>query len=197
MKLFLASFLHAQLGDFLGQKVAYIDDAAARLRNASFARAEREAVAKLCSEAIDVTVATTPVDAIRETLEHVDSVYVASGSTFDLLFALRSTGAEAVVKALVKEGLPYAGSSAGAIVAGPSIEPATIMDDPTTAPDLSDYRGLELTEHVVVPHAQGTTGPYTISVIARTVEEYGMRWPLVLLRDEQALVVDDSGAHLV
>lgn len=197
MKLFLASFLHAQLGDFLGHKAAYIDDAAARLRDVPFARAEREAVAKLCSEVVDVTVATTPVEAVRETLEHVDSVYVASGSTFDLLLALRSTGAEAVLKELVREGLPYAGSSAGAIVAGPSIEPATIMDDPTTAPGLSDYRGLELTEHVVVPHAQGTTGPYTISMIARTVEEYGMRWPLVLLRDEQALLVDDSGAHLV
>ncbi len=61
---------------------------------------------------------------------------------------------------------------------------------PGTAPALKDFAGLSLTPHVVVPHAQGTTGPYSIEVISGTVEKYGENWNLLLLRDGQALVVD-------
>ena len=71
------------------------------------------------------------------------------------------------------------------------------MDDPSSAPDLRDYTGLNFTEFVVVPHAQGTTGPYSISVISKTVEDYGKEWNLLLLRDGQALYVDGQGAKLV
>lgn len=48
--------------------------------------------------------------------------------------------------------------STAAIIAGPSIKPAAAMDDPSTAPELMDYTGLNLTELAVVPHGQGTTG---------------------------------------
>ena len=71
------------------------------------------------------------------------------------------------------------------------------MDNLSIAPDLKDYTGLHLTEFVVVPHAQGTTGPYSIDIISKTVEEYGKKWNLLLLRDGQALYVDDRGAMLI
>jgi len=55
-----------------------------------------------------------------------------------LLHALKSTGADQLLADAVRNGKLYAGSSAGAIIAGPSIEPATVMDDPSTAPRVSD-----------------------------------------------------------
>ena len=82
-------------------------------------------------------------------------------------------------------------------MAGPSIEPATVMDDPSVAPELTDYAGLNLTDFVAVPHAQGTTGPYPITTISKTVEEYGEEWKLLLLRDGQALYVDNENSMLV
>jgi dipeptidase E len=54
-----------------------------------------------------------------------------------------------------------------------------------------------MVDRVIVPHAQGTLPPFPISVIARTVEEYGVDWPPTLLRDGEALLVDEDGCRLV
>lgn len=197
MDLLLASFLHPMFRDFLGARVAYVPDAARTMPDAPFAIEERAFLQDSCSELIELPAATTPIDEFRRVLASVDGVYVGSGETFDLLHVLRSTGADIALAEAVRGGLPYAASSAGSIVAGPSIEPNAIMDSPAIAPGLTDYRGLELTPFVIVPHAQGTMGPFTIDVISRTVREYGQKWHLLLLRDGQALHVDDGGSHLV
>lgn len=93
--------------------------------------------------------------------------------------------------------MPYAGSSAGAVLAGPSVEPISVMDEPGAVPELQDRTALSLTPYAVVPHAQGTTGPYTISVISETVQKYGKDWNLVLLRDGQALLINDDCVELI
>lgn len=197
MNLLLASYLHPDIGKYLTGRVLYIDDAATNMRQAPFVQDELNAISEVAEVLVPLTVAQTELTDFRKELELADCIYVASGETFRLLHALKSTGADHLLVDSVRQGKLYAGSSAGAIIAGPSIEPAAVMDDPSSAPDLRDYTGLNFTEFVVVPHAQGTTGPYSISVISKTVENYGKEWNLLLLRDGQALYVDGQGAKLV
>ena len=197
VNLFLASYLHPDLGAYLTGRILYIDDAAVEMREAPFAQEELKTVGEAAEVLVPVTVSQMALADFRQELELADCVYVASGETFRLLHALKSTGADQLLVDAVRAGKLYAGSSAGAMVAGPSIEPATVMDNLSIAPDLKDYTGLHLTEFVVVPHAQGTTGPYSIDIISKTVEEYGKKWNLLLLRDGQALYVDDRGAMLI
>ena len=197
MNLLLASYLHPDIGKYLTGRVLYIDDAATNMRQAPFIQDELNAISEAAEVLVPFTVAQTELTDFRKELELADCIYVASGETFRLLHALKSTGADHLLVDSVRQGKLYAGSSAGAIIAGPSIEPAAVMDDPSSAPDLRDYTGLNFTEFVVVPHAQGTTGPYSISVISKTVEGYGKEWNLLLLRDGQALYVDGQGAKLV
>lgn len=197
MRLLLTSFLHPRMRDFLGGRVAYVPDAARSLSGAPFVAAEREQVAGYGLDLVDLPLATTPLPEIDRTLQRVDAVYVASGETFDLMHVLRSTGADAILTTHVRAGLPYAASSAGSIIAGPSIEPAQVMDSPHVAPDLADFRGLGLVDRVIVPHAQGSLPPYPISVIAETVARYGEAWPLLLLRDGEALLVEDDRQMLL
>lgn len=197
MNLLLASYLHPDIGKYLTGRVLYIDDAATNMRQAPFVQDELNAISEVAEVLVPLTVAQTELTDFRKELELADCIYVASGETFRLLHALKSTGADHLLVDSVRQGKLYAGSSAGAIIAGPSIEPAAVMDDPSSAPDLRDYTGLNFTEFVVVPHAQGTTGPYSISVISKTVEDYGKEWNLLLLRDGQALYVDGQGAKLV
>ena len=197
MDLLLASFLHPNIGDFLSGKVLYIDDAASEMRQAPFAQEELDSIRAVSDTTIPITVAETEPSAFRDALDAADCIYVAGGESFRLLHGLKSSGADRVLVEAVRNGKPYAGSSAGAIIAGPSIEPASVMDDPSVAPHLTDYSGLNLTEFVIVPHAQGTTGPYPIEIISQTVEKYGKEWKLVLLRDGQALHVSTRGAMLI
>ena len=197
MDLLLASFLHPNIGDFLSGKVLYIDDAASEMRQAPFAQEELDSIRAVSDTTIPITVAETEPSAFRDALDAADCIYVAGGESFRLLHGLKSSGADRVLVEAVRNGKPYAGSSAGAIIAGPSIEAASVMDDPSVAPHLTDYSGLNLTEFVIVPHAQGTTDPYPIEIISQTVEKYGKEWKLVLLRDGQALHVSTRGAMLI
>ena len=197
MKLLLASFLHPDIGDYISGRVLYIDDAASEMRKAPFAQAELKAIGEAAETLVPLTLSQSNSSDLQNEIASANCIYVASGEVFRLLNALRSTGADRLLTDAVNQGKLYAGSSAGAIIAGPSIEPASIMDDPKTAPQLTDYTGLNLTPHVIVPHAQGTTGPYSIEVISKTVETYGREWNLLLLRDGQALFMDDEKSILI
>lgn len=64
VNLFLASFLHPLLPDFLGDRVAYIGDAARTMPGAPFAIEERAFVQGSCRELVDLPVATTPLDEV-------------------------------------------------------------------------------------------------------------------------------------
>ena len=167
------------------------------MRKAPFAQAELKAIGEAAETLVPLTLSQSKSSDLQNEIASANCIYVASGEVFRLLNALRSTGADRLLTDAVNQGKLYAGSSAGAVVAGPSIEPASIMDDPKTAPQLTDYTGLNFTPHAIVPHAQGTTGPYSIEVISKTVETYGREWNLLLLRDGQALLVDDEKSILI
>lgn len=156
---------------------------------------ERSRLAALGYEVPVLQLTGTPLPDIARALDESDAVYLAGGNTFALLHALRSTGADRELVSRVRAGLPYIGLSAGAVVAGPTIDPIAPMDDATEVPELVTRDGLGLVDVVVVPHADGRS--YPPAVIARIVAEYGERYPLRLLGDGEALVVGESGARVV
>ncbi|WP_156191916.1 Type 1 glutamine amidotransferase-like domain-containing protein [Corynebacterium kalinowskii] len=197
MKLILTSFLHSRLPEYVSGKVAYIGDAARSYGDAPWVMTERNTLVEQGFEVIDLPVASTPLEEFDKVLSEVDAVYVAGGETFDLLYVLRSTGAFEILQEKVKSGLTYIGTSAGSVLVGPSIEPISLMDSPDKAPDLKDFTGLNLVDICVVPHASGTIASYPITVIAEIVAKYGEQYPLQLLRDGQALVIEDGSVRLI
>jgi len=177
--------------------IGYVPDAARADAAAPWAVAERDRVASLGHAVVDVRLTGATAQQVSDALDGVDALYVAGGNTFALLDALRSSGADAVVAERVRGGLPYIGSSAGSIVAGPSTEPATLMDDPAEAPGLTSRRGLGLTDAVVVPHADGKLPPYPLELIGRTLDRYGSDHELVPLCDDEALLITGPGWKVV
>ncbi|MEV7972132.1 Type 1 glutamine amidotransferase-like domain-containing protein [Cellulomonas sp. NPDC089187] len=138
-----------------------------------------------------------PVIDVGDQLPEIDVLYVAGGNIFVLVDHLRRTGLDRVITDRVRAGLPYIGLSAGSVVTGPSIEAISLMDDPSEAPELTDLTGLGLISDVVLPHADGQLPPYPPELIARTVAQYGSAHRLLLLRDDQALRVDDGGQRVI
>ncbi|SJM58033.1 Type 1 glutamine amidotransferase-like domain-containing protein [Gulosibacter sp. 10] len=179
-------------------RVGYLNDAARSYPAEWFAAAEREQLAAFGYRLIDIAAGEfEDADAFRAALDGVDALYAAGGNTFVLLEALRRRGSDAVVVERVRAGLPYIGSSAGSIVTGPSAEPASLMDDPAEAPDLSDRAGLGLVDAVVIPHADGALPPYPPELIDRIARTYGDAYPLVFLEDDQALLVEDASTRVI
>lgn len=203
MNLLLLSLNPAAVPDFLSEclgalgrpvRIGYIGDAAAGM---PFAENERAGIEALGYEVVPVRARGTEAEAFAELLDTVDAVYVAGGETFVLLEALRSSGAGDVLADRVRAGLPYIGSSAGSVVAGPSITPVELMDDRDLAPDLRSDDGLALIDRVIIPHADGNIPPYPLELIERLVSEYGDRFPLRTLNDDQALRVRSDGAEVI
>lgn len=197
MRLLLTSFGHRLVGEFVSGTVAYVSDATRLFDDHSFEHVERDMLREQGLELVELPIASTPIEEVDRILSSVDGVYVAGGETFDLMYVLRSTGADELLSRHVRGGLPYLGTSAGAVIAGPSIEPVSLLDSPDTAPLLTDHRGLGWIDYVIIPHASGTASPFPIDVFAETVRRFGTDHRLVLLRDGEALLVDDSGIRLV
>jgi dipeptidase E len=198
----IPAFLEEATGTAGALRIGYVPDAAVPYPDASFVSAEQDRIAALGHEVAVVRLSGTPLDEIERALDRADALYVAGGNTFRLLHAMRTTGADRMIVERVRAGLPYIGLSAGSVVAGPTIEPISPMDDPAEAPGLGDgagagpaLAGLGLVDVVVVPHADGAS--YPADVIRRIVADYGGTHPLRLLDDDQALLVEDAGLRLV
>lgn len=179
-------------------RLGYLNDAAAPFLDEDFIGSERDRLAELGYLLTDITAAGYATAAeFGEAIEGLDAIYVCGGSTFALLGALRRTGAGRVLTGAVTAGLPYIGSSAGSVIAGPSIEPVSLMDDPADAPGLSDYTGLGFIDTVVIPHADGALPPYPPELIEQVRRTYAASYPLTFLSDDQALLVANSTRRII
>lgn len=85
--------------------------------------------------------------AIDVPLDGFDVVAVSGGNPYHLLAEAQRTGFEQRVRA---SHATYVGYSAGAILAGPTLEPITLTS-PFPVPEM-DLTGLGLTDVVVLPH---------------------------------------------
>lgn len=178
-------------------RIGYVDDAQAPFSDAPFVVEEYDALKGLGHEVIRITLRDMPASELDRALAGLDVVYVASGSTFALLEALRATGGGRVLSDRVRAGLPYIGASAGSIVAGPDITPASLMDDPADGPALTSLDGLALIDQVVIPHADGLLPPYPPELIDRTLKTYGADYVLLPLRDDEALLIRSGQGRVV
>lgn len=179
-------------------RVGYLNDASSPYAGADFVAAERQQLAELGYPLTDITVADfDDATAFSAALDGIDVVYVAGGNTFVLLDALRRHGADQVLADKVRAGLPYIGASAGSIVTGPSIEPISLMDDPTDAPELASRTGLGLIDTVIIPHADGQLPPYPPALIHQIKQTYQTEYPLTFINDDQALLIEHSTRQLI
>jgi dipeptidase E len=86
--------------------------------------------------------------AVADGIDDIDAIFVGGGNTFRLLKALQDRDLVEAIRRRVLGGMPYLGSSAGSIVAGPSLK--TTKDMPIVQP--TSFDALGLVEFQVSPH---------------------------------------------
>ncbi|WP_297949516.1 Type 1 glutamine amidotransferase-like domain-containing protein, partial [uncultured Campylobacter sp.] len=113
-------------------------------------------------------------------------LYVSGGNTFYLLRELKKKGLATLIADRVRSGeLIYVGESAGAMIAAPSVEYASVMDD------AGDYgaaaqTGLDLVKFYPVPHYGEE--PFVQSA-AEILKIYGSKLNLAPINNAEAIAV--------
>lgn len=124
---------------------------------------------------------------IAEKIRQFDVIHVNGGNSFYLLHQMRRCGFKEILNEFVPSKKIYIGSSAGAIVAGPDIEPARKIEDTYKAPELTSTLALGLVDVCVLPHWGSDI--FKELYMQHPLEHiYQKGYRLILLNDDQYVV---------
>ena len=153
-------------------------------------RSERHRLERLGYTVIDLDITNMQEPDLRAGLEAVDAVFVVGGDPFYLMQQIKRRQLKEPLRAHLRAGKPYFGSSAGAIICGPSLEPIAAIDDSVIPPDQKSFDALELVDFVPLPHRGA--GPGWVSRHEEIEREFSLQFNLVPFRDDQAIVATGS-----
>jgi dipeptidase E len=168
--------------------VAFIATAADPYKNKEFVDVDRQAMQNLGYTIKEIDLKECQHERLEDALSNVDIIFVAGGNTYYLLDWAKKSGFYSLVKKLVERGIIYIGSSAGSVVCCPTIDIARRFDPPEAAPDLTDYKGFDLVDFLLLPHVQKEKYRDRIK---QTVLEWEDKGYLVKqLTDAQVIIVE-------
>lgn len=163
--------------------VAFIPTAAYPNANKPWVRQAKIEILKTgIKNIVDIDLKDYKERELYEVLRQFDVIWVNGGNTFNLLYWVRKSGFDKVVKRLLKEGKTYVGLSAGSILACPTIEVALWkgMDDSSVV-KINSFEGLGLVDfHVFVHYLNKWKG------LIRE-QKNKLNKQLILLTDKQAV----------
>jgi dipeptidase E len=133
-------------------------------------------------------------EALREKLLGKDVIWLGGGNTFYLRWILRTTGADEIIRDCVRQGKVYAGWSAGAVIAGPTLEYFDTMDDTRESPEII-WEGLSLTDFVVVPHLDNKE--FAEDACLANEQLLAAGYHTVFIGDHQAFVMNGDEQKIV
>lgn len=169
-------------------KLIFIPTAADPYEDKWFIEDDRKKLYELGFRIIEVDIKKQTQETLGELLRDANILYIAGGNTFYLLEKVRESGLDKIICDLVDKGLLYVGSSAGAIIAGPNIEPISLLDDPAKARNLKSLNGLGLVDFVVLPHYGKEKYRDKYKNIMRNYLD--KKYKLVPITDEQFIIIE-------
>jgi len=136
--------------------VAFIPTAGNPYPERPWIDADRKALVELGYNVTDINLRGGLAESLEKELSHHDIIFVAGGNTTYLVEQANLSSFSSVVRKLLGNGKMYIGSSAGSILAGPTVEPFVIEDLAELPKDfvLTKPTCLHLVDYVVLPHDQ-------------------------------------------
>ncbi|GGA80038.1 Type 1 glutamine amidotransferase-like domain-containing protein [Ornithinibacillus halotolerans] len=127
-------------------------------------------------------------------LKQYNIIYLNGGYPFQLLFHMKKSGADLILKELAMQPTIIVGVSAGAVILGPDIEIVKHFTPEMDTVELKDLTALNLTEKVIFPHYdrddvfKDASGK---SIETRLREfESSRNYTVVRLRDDEYSLID-------
>lgn len=132
--------------------VAFIPTAADVYEDKWFVDLDRNKLLEQGFKIKDINLTSKNSKELEEEMSDCSVIFVGGGNVFYLLQEVRKSGLDKVITNLLKKEIIYVGSSAGSLLVGPDIEVVSTLDDILKAPELKNYKGLNLVGFIVLPH---------------------------------------------
>ena len=189
----------SRIADFLGQarKVAFVTAANLHDEGAYYRRAS-DALEPLAPAGAGLSVFHLRWDAHPlQTLGRADAIFVGGGNTYALLQRLREADLLEPIRAHVRAGMPYIGSSAGSNVAGPNI----LTTNDWNVVGLTTFEALGFVPFNINPHyldSDPLMAPGS-ETRAMRIEEYHAVWrnPVVGIEEGTMLSIEEGVTTVV
>ena len=178
--------------DFAGQnirakEVLFIPIAANVEEYRDYVDEAKEAFAKMGFEVQILDVSKASEAEAKAKIGAAQVLYVSGGNTFYLLRELKKKNLAGLIASRVRSGeLVYVGESAGAMIAAPSVEYASAMDNASGSESVATQTGLDLVKFYPVPHYGEE--PFVQSA-AEILKIYGGKLKLVPINNAEAIAV--------
>jgi dipeptidase E len=127
---------------------------------------------------------------LRQLFKDKNIIYVEGGNAFYLLKSVRESGFDKVVKDLINQGVVYAGSSAGAYLACPTIEMSAWKKKHHDY-GVTDLTALHLVPFLLFAHYSSEFEEMLKQKISQT------SYPVRVLTNDQAILVQDDKVKFV
>lgn len=169
--------------------VAFIPTAGDPYPERPWIDADRKALIELGYSITDVDLKGATVDLLEKELSSHDIIFVAGGNTTYLVQQSYISGFADVIRGFLEKGKLYIGSSAGSILAGPTVEPFVTEDIAELPKDfaLTKTTCLHFVDYVVLPHDQVEQFSAEHNKI---VKQYGGQFTFVRLTDKEYRMED-------
>ncbi len=169
--------------------VAFIPTAGDPYPERPWIDADRKALVELGYSVTDIDLKGVTTESLKNELSSHDIIFVAGGNTTYLVQQSHTSGFADLIRDFLKQGKLYVGSSAGSILAGPTVEPF-ITEDLSELPKnfvLTKPTCLHLVDYVVLPHDQVEQFAAEHNKI---IAGYSDRFTFVRLTDQEYRVKD-------
>ena len=142
-------FLQLIDGELTNVKATIITTASLQKQNNKFAIKAKEDLLTMGFNQVDFT--DLEFDN-PELLKQYNVIYITGGNPFYLLYHLKKSGADIILKDIAKQNTVFVGVSAGAIILGPNIEVVNYFTPQINTVDMQDLTALGLTNKAIFPH---------------------------------------------
>lgn len=133
---------------------------------------------------------------IRSDLAGISVLYISGGNTNYLLYQSQQCNFAEFVREFVSQGGIYVSTSAGSIIAGPTLPPY-LWNDHDDSPAPADFIAYGMVSFTVVPH-WGSTWFRDVYLHGRIEQIYNPHdQPYILLNDSQYIEVRDTMYRIV
>lgn len=142
-------FLQLIDGDLSNLKATIITTASFKKQNNRFAMKAKEDLLGFGFKKVDFN----DIEFDKpELLEKYNVIYINGGNPFYLLYHMKKSGADLILKDIAKQNTVIVGVSAGAIILGPNIEVVNYFTPQINTVDIQDLTALGLTNKAIFPH---------------------------------------------